>query len=55
MFRKIAEGDVFAVSKEFGKASGSRTVVLPDDSLLVTLWYTDGETNGIRYVRLVRE
>lgn len=29
--------------------------VLPDRSLLVTLWYQQGGVNGIRYVRLVRE
>ena len=29
--------------------------VLPDESLLVTLWYQQGGINGIRYVRLVRE
>lgn len=29
--------------------------VLPDDSLLVTLWYRQGGVNGIRYVKLVKE
>lgn len=29
--------------------------VLPDDSLLVTLWYRQNGVNGIRYVHLVRE
>jgi hypothetical protein len=29
--------------------------VLPDDTLLVTLWYKQGDVNGIRYVHLVRE
>ena len=28
---------------------------LPDDSLLVTLWYQQGNVNGIRYVRVVKE
>ena len=36
----------------FGEPS---VAVLPDDSLLVTLWYQQGGVNGIRYVRLVRE
>lgn len=36
----------------FGEPS---VVTLPDDSLLVTLWYQQGGINGIRYVRLVRE
>lgn len=29
--------------------------VLPDDSLLVCLWYDEGQKKGIRYVRLVKE
>ena len=29
--------------------------VLPDDSLLVTLWYKQDGVSGIRYVRLIRE
>ena len=36
----------------FGEPS---VTVLPDDSLLVTLWYQQNGVNGIRYVRLVRE
>lgn len=36
----------------FGEPS---VTVLPDDSLLVTLWYRQNGVNGIRYVRLVRE
>ena len=36
----------------FGEPS---VTVLPDNSLLVTLWYQKDDTNGIRYVRLVRE
>lgn len=36
----------------FGEPS---VTVLPDDSLLVTLWYRQSGVNGIRYVRLVRE
>ena len=28
--------------------------VLPDDSLLVTLWYQQGDVNGIRYVHIVK-
>lgn len=36
----------------FGEPS---VTVLPDDSLLVTLWYQQSGVNGIRYVRLVRE
>lgn len=36
----------------FGEPS---VTVLPDDSLLVTLWYRQNGINGIRYVRLVRE
>ena len=36
----------------FGEPS---VAVLPDDSLLVTLWYRQSGVNGIRYVRLVRE
>lgn len=36
----------------FGEPS---VTVLPDNSLLVTLWYQQGDVNGIRYVRLERE
>ena len=36
----------------FGEPS---VTVLPDNSLLVTLWYQQGDVNGIRYVHLVRE
>ena len=36
----------------FGEPS---VTVLPDNSLFVTLWYQQGDVNGIRYVRLVRE
>ena len=36
----------------FGEPS---VTILPDDSLLVTLWYQQNGVNGIRYVQLVRE
>ena len=36
----------------FGEPS---VTVLPDNSLLVTLWYQQGTTQGIRYIQLVRE
>lgn len=36
----------------FGEPS---VTVLPDDTLLVTLWYQQGDIQGIRYIRLVRE
>lgn len=36
----------------FGEPS---VTVMPDGTLLVTLWYQQGGVNGIRYVRLVRE
>lgn len=36
----------------FGEPS---VTVLPDNSLLVTLWYQQDDVKGIRYVRLVRE
>ena len=36
MFRKIAEGDIYAAPKEGQVAVGSRTAVLPDGSLIAT-------------------
>lgn len=36
MFRKIAEGDVFATTKENACTSGPRTAILPDGSLACT-------------------
>ena len=33
MFRKIAEGDVFATTKSNANASGPRTAILADGSL----------------------
>ena len=36
----------------FGEPS---VMVMPDDTLLVTLWYRQNGVNGVRYIRLVRE
>ncbi len=55
MFRKISEGDVFTTTDPKVCTSGPRVAVLPDDTLLVTLWYAQNGVSGIRYVRLAAE
>jgi len=51
---KTGDSTDFAQWTDFSFGEPSVTV-LPDKSLLITLWYQQDDVKGIRYVRLVRE
>ncbi len=51
---KTGDSTDFAQWTDFSFGEPSVTV-LPDDSLLVTLWYQQDDVKGIRYVKLIRE
>lgn len=52
MFRKIAEGDVFATTKDASNASGPRSVVLADGSLACT-FMLNSKSGGNDFVPMI--